>query len=60
MKSKKIIKKNFWNPAYKDGSLDLTEDELGWDADRKNDAGSDDTKDVFDYVLYREREILLH
>lgn len=51
MENSKIIKKNFWNPAYKDGTLDLTEDELGWDAARKDDAHSDDTKDVFDYII---------
>ena len=51
MENSKIIKKNFWNPAYNDGTLDLTEDELGWDAARKDDAHSDDTKDVFDYII---------
>ena len=30
----KVIKKNFWNPVYKEKTLklDLTENELGWDA----------------------------
>ena len=51
MSMNKIIKKNFWNPVYKDGASDLTEDELGWDAARRDDAGSNDTKDIFDHVI---------
>lgn len=49
----KVIKKNFWNPVYKEKTLklDLTENELGWDAARRDDAGSDDTKEVFDYII---------
>ena len=47
----KIIKKNFWSPVYKDGALDLTEDEVGWDAIRREESGSDDTKVIFDHVI---------
>ena len=47
----KIIKKNIWSPVYKDGALDLTKDELGWDAIRREESGSDDTKVIFDHVI---------
>lgn len=52
MKNKKIIVKNFWDPDFGDNMTpELTEDQLGWDSVQREDGHSDDTKEVFDYLI---------
>ena len=52
MKSKKIIVKNFWDPDFGDNKApELTEDQLGWDEVLRDEGHSDDTKEVFDYLI---------
>lgn len=52
MDNKKIIVKNFWDPDFGDNKdPELTEDQLGWNAAQRDDGHSDDTKDIFDYLI---------
>ena len=49
---KKIIVKNFWDPNFGDNKApELTEDELGWNDAQRDDGHSNDTKEVFDYLI---------
>ena len=41
----------FWPPYWEGNAPELTSDELGWDVIRKREAGSDDTKDIYDYYV---------
>ena len=52
MKKKKIIVENFWDSDFGDKRApELTEEQLGWNKAQRDDGHSDDTKDVFDYLI---------
>lgn len=46
---KKVVLENFWPPQFGDGDTNLYDNEIGWRIEERTSAGSDDTKEVFDF-----------
>lgn len=46
-----VLRPNFWPPYWDGNSPELTTDDIGWDIVRRREAGSDKTKDIFDYYV---------